>query len=236
MRQLRLPCKLKNKEESMSGKTIIVIATRNQGKSAEIGSLLKNFPITIKNLNDFGPIPEVNEDGATFEENAYKKASFTARILGYPALADDSGLCVDALDGAPGVFSARYAGENATDDQLCQKLLVNMRDIRNRKAAFHCVLSLAVPSGPALTYEARCEGEITDVPEGHNGFGYDPIFFYPPLDKTFAQLTMAEKSAVSHRGKALQELADEFDKVIKWIERHTPVAERFACVSDVSEK
>jgi XTP/dITP diphosphohydrolase len=224
----------KSYEENMPRKTILVIATRNQGKSAEIGDLLKDFPVIIKNLNDFGPIPEVIEDGTTFEENAYKKASFTARILGYPALADDSGLCVDALDGAPGVFSARYAGENATDAQLCQKLLAEMQDVRNRKAAFHCAISLAVPAGPALTYEARCDGEITDAPLGRNGFGYDPVFFYPPLKKTFAQLTMDEKSTISHRGKALRELAGEFENVVKWIERHMPIADRFDCASDIA--
>lgn len=208
----------------------LVIATRNHGKIKEISALLKGFPINIKHLGDFGPIPEIIEDGITFEENAYKKASFTARVLGYPALADDSGLCVDALNGEPGVHSARYAGEDATDIQRCRKLLEELGASENRTAAFHCVLSLALPTGSALTYEARCPGEITLAPEGENGFGYDPVFFYPPLKKTFAQLTLAEKSTVSHRGKALRELADEFDKIIKWIDRHMPTLEPFPCV------
>ena len=215
----------------MSRETIIVIATRNRGKTEEIGDLLKNYPIKIKNLNDFGPIPEVVEDGDTFDDNAYKKASFTARILGYPALADDSGLCVDALNNAPGVYSARYAGENATDEERCRKLLKEMTGVANRKAAFHCVISLAVPIGPALTYEAQCNGEISLSPEGNNGFGYDPVFYYPPLEKTFGQLTMAEKSTISHRGKALRELRSEFDNVIKWIERHMPAVEKFPCAT-----
>lgn len=219
----------------MPPKMILVIATRNRGKTIEIIDLLKDFPITIKNIDDFGPIPEVIEDGTTFEENAYKKASFTARVLGYPALADDSGLCVAALNGAPGIHSARYAGDNASDDQRCRKLLNELGDTQNRKAAFHCVLSLAVPTGPALTYEAQCQGDITTAPAGQNGFGYDPIFFYPPLKKTFAQLTVEEKSRVSHRGKALKEFADEFDNVIKWIERHTPIMEKFPCESDKNE-
>ncbi len=201
---------------------ILVIATRNKGKTAEIRDLLDPFPITIKNLDDFGPIPEVVEDGDTFDENAYKKASFTARVLGYPALSDDSGLVVAALDGAPGVHSARYAGPDATDAQRCDKLLQEMENHTNRQAAFECVISLAVPSGPALTYEARCDGEISLHPVGTNGFGYDPVFYYPPYEKTFAQMTMAEKSRVSHRGKALMELRDEFHKVIKWIDRHMP--------------
>lgn len=200
----------------------LIIASRNTGKTAEIRELLSGFPITIKNLDDFGPIPEVEEDGQTFDENAYKKASFTARVLGHPALADDSGLVVDALNGAPGVLSARYAGPDATNEDRSRKLLQEMEGVTNRKAAFECVISIAVPTGPALTYEGRCEGTIAKSPEGVNGFGYDPIFFYPPLKKTFAELTREEKGRVSHRGKALEEFRNEFDNVIKWIEIHMP--------------
>ncbi|MDX2439275.1 MAG: XTP/dITP diphosphatase [Desulfobacterales bacterium] len=200
----------------------IVIATRNKGKTAEIREMLKDFSVNIKNLDDFGPIPEIEEDGDTFDENAYKKASVTARILGIPALADDSGLLVESLDGAPGVYSARYAGEKATDKQRGEKLLREMKGKTNRKAAFECVISIAVPTGPALTYEARCEGLIVEKPAGQNGFGYDPVFFFPPLKKTFAELTRTEKSRVSHRGKALSELKEEFDKVLTWIRLHMP--------------
>lgn len=207
----------------------LVIATTNSGKTAEIRDMLKEFPIDIKNLEDFGPIPAVVEDGDTFDDNAYKKASFVSRVLGLPALADDSGLVVEALDGGPGVYSARYAGENATDEQRSIKLLNEMKGITNRKAAFECVISIAVPPGPALTYEARCEGIIAERPAGENGFGYDPIFYYPPLGKTFAQMTRKEKSRVSHRGKALQELRGEFDKVLIWIEQNMPEIERFGC-------
>ena len=198
----------------------LVIATRNAGKAAEIRDLLEEFPVRIKNIGDFGPIPEVEEDGHTFDDNAYKKASFAARVLGIPALADDSGLVVNALGGAPGVYSARYAGENATDEQRYRKLLAEMKGKTHRKAAFECVLSIAVPGGPALTYEGRCEGEIAEEPAGQNGFGYDPIFYYPALGKTFGQLTRDEKSHISHRGKALRELRDEFDKVLIWIQQH----------------
>ncbi|HSQ85792.1 MAG TPA: XTP/dITP diphosphatase [Desulfobacterales bacterium] len=205
--------------------TILVIATRNKGKTKEIKALLKDFPVNIKNLDDFGPIPHSEEDGDTFDENAYKKASFAARILGLPALADDSGLIVEALDGAPGIHSARYAGENATDEQRYLKLLEDMKGKSNRKAAFECVISIAVPTGPALTYEARCEGLITTEPAGSNGFGYDPVFFYPPYNKTFAQITGEEKNRISHRGKALAELKSEFDKVLIWIKQHMPVQE-----------
>jgi len=198
----------------------IVIATTNKGKTAEIGEMLKDFPVNIKNLGDFGPIPEIEEDGDTFDENAYKKASMTARMLGVPALADDSGLLVESLDGAPGVYSARYAGEKATDKQRCEKLLKEMKGKTNRKAAFECVISIAVPTGPALTYEARCEGVIAEKPYGSNGFGYDPVFFFPPLKKTFAELSRTGKSRVSHRGKALYELKEEFDKVLTWLRLH----------------
>ena len=204
----------------------LVIATRNPNKTAEIKDLLADYPIQIKSLDDFGPIPSVEEDGDTFDDNAYKKSSFAAKVLGIPALADDSGLVVEALDGAPGVFSARYAGKSASDEQRYRKLLAEMKGKTNRKAAFECVISIAVPSGPALTYEARCEGLIAEKPVGQNGFGYDPIFYYSPLNKTFAQLTREEKSRVSHRGKALRELRDEFDKVLIWIRRHMPVQER----------
>jgi XTP/dITP diphosphohydrolase len=205
---------------------ILVIATLNKGKTLEIKELLKDFPIEIKNLDDFGPIPHLEEDGDTFDENAYKKASFAARILGIPALADDSGLIVEALDGAPGIHSARYAGENATDEQRYLKLLDDMEGKSNRKAAFECVISVAVPTGPALTYEARCEGLIATEPAGSNGFGYDPVFFYTPLNKTFAQITREEKNRISHRGKALGELKSEFDKVLIWIRQHMPVQEK----------
>jgi len=174
-------------------KQIIVLATRNKGKTREFRELLKNERIDIKNLDDFGPIPEVIEDGETFDDNAYKKASFTAKILGYPALADDSGLCVEALDGAPGVYSARYAGENASDTDNVNKMLAAIKGIENRNAAFKCVISIAVPTGAALTYEGECKGIIIDEPKGDNGFGYDPLFFYPELNKTFAQLTIEEK-------------------------------------------
>lgn len=213
----------------MEAPLVLVVATGNRGKSEEIRLLLADFPVLVKNLADFGPIPPVVEDGQTFDENAYKKASHTARVLGLPALADDSGLVVDALNGAPGVHSARYAGENATDEDRCRKLLSAMSGCRKRRAAFKCVLSLAVPTGPALTYEAWCEGVIPEKPSGRNGFGYDPVFFYPPLGKTFAELTREEKNRVSHRGNALAELKSEFDKVMQWIRLHMPEQAKFIC-------
>jgi XTP/dITP diphosphohydrolase len=147
-----------------------------------------------------------------------KKASFAAKVLGLPTIADDSGLVVEALGGAPGVMSARYAGENATDQQNIKKLLGEMEGKTDRSAAFECVISIAVPSGPALTYEGRCEGEISTEPKGVSGFGYDPVFYFPEYGKTFAELTSEEKNKVSHRGKALAQVAAEFDKILAWLE------------------
>ena len=210
-------------------KQIIVLATTNKGKTREIQELLQGFPITIKNLADFGPIPEVIEDGETFDDNAYKKASFTARVLGYPAMADDSGICVQALDGAPGVYSARYAGKNASDADNVKKMLDDLKSHENRNAAFKCVISIAVPTGAALTYEGECKGVITDKPIGDNGFGYDPLFFYPKLNKTFAQLTIEEKGRVSHRGHALKQIAEEMDKILEWIDINMPKFQQVEC-------
>lgn len=195
----------------------LVLATRNRGKVEEFRALVGEFGVDIKSLDDFGPLPPVEEDGETFEENAYKKAHFTARALGLPALADDSGLEVEALGGQPGVLSARYAGEGASDGDNNRKLLKALEGKTDRKAAFQCVIAIAVPRGPALIYEGRCAGEITPEERGKNGFGYDPVFFYPPLNRTFAELSREEKNRVSHRGQAMAELRLEFDKVMIWL-------------------
>ncbi len=208
---------------------IIILATRNKNKTREIKQLLKMKDVVIKDLDDFGPIPEIEEDGTSFDENAYKKASFVSRILGYPAMADDSGLVVEALNGEPGIYSARYAGENATDKENCEKLIKKLKGKKNRKAAFECVISIAVPTGAALTYEGRCEGVILEEPAGENGFGYDPFFYYPEFKKTFAEVSMEEKSMVSHRGKALIEIRDEFDKILQWIDINMPIFEKAEC-------
>ena len=195
----------------------IVLATGNEGKIIEIQKMLAPFTAKIKSLKDFGPIPPVVEDGDTFEENAYKKAHFTAKVLGFPALADDSGLMVEALGGEPGVHSARYAGEGATDKERNLKLSRAMEGVKDRKAVFACVIAIAVPRGPALIYEGRCEGLIAHEAKGEKGFGYDPLFYYPPLKKTFGQMAMDEKNRISHRGKALAEVRAELQKVMTWI-------------------
>ncbi len=200
----------------------LVAATQNKNKIKEIMDLLAGQPIQIMGLDDFDPTAVPAEDADTFEENAYLKASFYARILGLPALADDSGLMVEALGGAPGVHSARWAGESATDAEKCELLLKKMEGRKNRRASFVCALVLAVPTGQALTWVGRCDGELTTQPRGFNGFGYDPIFYYPPLKRTFAELTRAEKGEVSHRGLALAEFKSDFEKVLRWLDQ-------FAC-------
>ncbi|MGD9973766.1 MAG: XTP/dITP diphosphatase [Desulfatirhabdiaceae bacterium] len=214
------------------GTQTIVVATRNPGKLKEIQSLLNDFPVILKSLDDFGPIPEVEEDGETFDENAYKKASFTSRILGIPAIADDSGLVVNSLDGEPGIHSARYGGDHLTDMDRCMILLKNMEHQSNRQAQFECVISIAVPTGAALTYEARCDGLILDKPKGENGFGYDPVFYYPPLQKTFAEMSPDEKNEISHRAKAFLEIKNEFDKILIWISHQMPIFDRVTCQED----
>lgn len=197
--------------------TLLVIATTNKNKLREFREILKDLEIEILSLADFGPIPSVLEDGDTFEENAYKKALHTAKVLGLPAIADDSGLVVPALGGAPGVYSARYAGENATDDDNCRKLLHELDGITDREAHFECVLSIAVPSGPALTYEGRCDGTILHEKRGSNGFGYDPLFYCKEFDRTFAEMDSADKNKISHRGKALASVKQEILMIKKWL-------------------
>jgi len=204
-------------ETQMNTDFPIVLATRNEGKIFEFKVLLEDFGVEIKSLKDFGPIPTVEEDGKTFEDNAYKKAAFTARVLGFPALADDSGLVVKALNGLPGVRSARFAGEDASDKENNLKLLKDMKGMPNRDAYFMCVLAIAVPRGQALIYEGECEGVISDVLTGNQGFGYDPLFYYEPLKKTFAEMSTEEKNQVSHRGRAMAEFREEFSKVMIWL-------------------
>jgi XTP/dITP diphosphohydrolase len=216
---------------------IIVLATSNSKKLNEIEALLQGFPVAIRSLADFGPMPEALEDGETFDDNAYKKSLHYAKVLGLPCLADDSGLVVDALDGRPGVYSARYTsidtGASATDWDNCEKVLREMEGKEERTAHFVCVISLAVPSGAALTWEGRCDGLLSTERHGESGFGYDPIFFFPAFGKTFAEVSMAEKSRVSHRGRALAEFAAEFPQVQVWIRQR--MAELKAPKPDHSE-
>lgn len=186
----------------------IVVATRNPGKLKEIREALAGLPLKLISLKDCPGAPEVSEDGETFMENAVKKARAIAQYCGKRALADDSGLVADALNGAPGVRSARYAGENATDEMNNEKLLSALAGVPPdmRTASFICVVALATPGGELITAEGSCPGLILSAPRGQNGFGYDPIFLYPPLNQTFAEITRGQKLKVSHRGQALAAL------------------------------
>jgi len=182
----------------------LVIATTNKGKVAEILALLKDSGIELLSLADFPDIPDIDEDGATFMENALKKARMTSSFTGLAALADDSGLEVDALEGIPGVASARFA---PTTEERNDKLLDLMKDVpdERRSARFVCALVLVTDDGHVWKTERHCEGKITRHPAGEGGFGYDPVFFHEPLGKTFAALSRAEKNRISHRGLALEE-------------------------------
>jgi XTP/dITP diphosphohydrolase len=185
----------------------LLIATTNAGKLAEIQAALKELPVRILSLKDFAGAPEVVEDGATYEENALKKARTLAAFSGLPALADDSGLEVDALGGAPGIYSARYSGEDADDARNNRKLLDALAGLpeERRGARFVCVLALSAQQGERL-FRAECLGRIAYASRGVNGFGYDPLFFYAPLGQTFGELDRTTKSRVSHRGLALRRL------------------------------
>ncbi|WP_241647542.1 RdgB/HAM1 family non-canonical purine NTP pyrophosphatase [Rosenbergiella metrosideri] len=189
----------------------VVLATGNAGKVSELAELLRDFGLTITAQTELG-VGSVEETGLTFIENALIKARHAARVTGLPAIADDSGLAVDALQGVPGIYSARYAGETASDTDNLNKLLTAMQDVPDaqRQAAFHCVLvylAHADDPTPIVCY-GRWPGMIAREPSGQGGFGYDPIFYLPEQQKSAAEMSKAEKSALSHRGQALQQLME----------------------------
>jgi XTP/dITP diphosphohydrolase len=183
----------------------LVIATRNRHKLEEIRSIFRVPFVELLSALDFPEIPDVVEDGATFEANAIKKAVTLARATGSWALADDSGLEVDALGGAPGVHSARYAGEPVNYAANNRKLLAALADATDRRARFRCVIALSSPDGRVRTVEGRCEGRILGEERGHRGFGYDPVFVPDGYSLTFAELASDVKNSISHRGQALKE-------------------------------
>jgi XTP/dITP diphosphohydrolase len=186
----------------------LVVASRNSGKLLEINQLLMGFVTKILSLQDFPDLPEILENGATFEENALKKARITALAVGKPVVADDSGLVVDVLGGRPGVYSARFAGNGASDIENNEKLLKELSGIPTEKrlASFRCVIAICFPDGAYETFSGELEGLILDTPRGTGGFGYDPLFLVREYDKTLAELPLHIKNRISHRGKALNKL------------------------------
>lgn len=188
----------------------LVAATNNEGKVKEIRAIFGALGFEVVSQKEMGIDLDVEETGTTFEENALLKARAAAQIAKIPALADDSGLCVDALDGAPGVYSARYAGEGATDAMLVEKLLKNMAEVPEEKrgAQFVSVVAFVTPDGREFTARGSADGMITFTPAGEGGFGYDPVFYSNELGKTYAEMSAEEKNSISHRYRALMGLKD----------------------------
>lgn len=189
----------------------LVLASKNPKKLAEMNRILSQLGIEVCSEAEVGVDVEVEETGTTFEENSFLKAKAVMEASGLPAIADDSGLCVDALNGAPGVYSARYGGEGLDDEGRYRLLLENMRGQSPRTAHFVSVITCAFPDGTVLTARGECNGTIAFAPMGEGGFGYDPVFFLPERKKTFAQLSPEEKNAISHRGKALE----QFEQILQ---------------------
>ena len=189
----------------------LVLASKNPKKLAEMNRILSQLGIEGCSEAEVGVDVEVEETGTTFEENSFLKAKAVMEASGLPAIADDSGLCVDALNGAPGVYSARYGGEGLDDEGRYRLLLENMRGQSPRTAHFVSVITCAFPDGTVLTARGECNGTIAFAPIGEGGFGYDPVFFLPERKKTFAQLSPEEKNAISHRGKALE----QFEQILR---------------------
>lgn len=201
----------------------LVLASRNRKKIKELETLMESLSskVQILSLDDVGYTDDIVEDGSTFADNSRIKASVPAK-LGYIGVADDSGLTVDALGGAPGVYSARYSGEGATDEQNNKKLLATLAEVPDEKrgAQFRTVVTCAFPDGTCFQVEGVCEGRILHAPDGEGGFGYDPLFYFEPFGKTFAALTPEEKNSVSHRGKAMKSFVDKFKEYIEKTENN----------------
>ncbi len=194
----------------------IIIATKNKGKAGEFEQMFAPRGYKVQTLLDFPELPDVEETGSTFEENAILKAEAISRELGKVVLADDSGLAVDALDGKPGVFSARYAGEAKDDEANIDKVLQELADVPDSKrtARFCCALAIAIPGQKTVTVFGTCEGVILHERRGTNGFGYDPIFFSTEKNRSMAELSSEEKNKISHRANALKKLEEQFDSFV----------------------
>ena len=194
----------------------VIIATKNAGKAKEFEHIFNQYNVVVKSLLDFDGIEEIVEDGQTFEENALIKARAIAKQFNQVVIADDSGLEVDALDGRPGVYSARYAGEGRNDQANIEKVLSELEGIptQERSARFVCALALVTPEGEESVVRGTCEGQILSECIGNEGFGYDPIFYLPELGKTMAQIPKSQKNVLSHRAEAFKKLQDILMKLV----------------------
>lgn len=194
----------------------IIVATKNRGKARDFIGMFEPLGFIVKTLHDYEEIEDVEETGTTFEENAVIKAEAVAKRLGRIVIADDSGLIVDALNGEPGIYSARYAGEHKDDEANIDKVLEKLKGVpdNERTARYYCALALAFPDGRTTTVNGTCEGTIRHERRGTNGFGYDPIFYMSQLDKTMAEITLEEKNQISHRAEAMRKLKDVLPSLI----------------------
>lgn len=192
----------------------VILASKNQHKLTELSAILSQLGFEIALESEYGLDIDVEETGTTFEENSYLKAEAVMKASGLPVLADDSGLMVDALDGAPGVYSARY-GHKASDKERTAYLLENMKDVpeERRGAKFVCVITCLFPDGRKIVARGECPGIIARAPHGENGFGYDPVFYLPELGMTYAELPSEQKNAISHRARALQDFCRKYQEV-----------------------
>lgn len=199
----------------------VIIATKNPGKAREFEHIFASRGIEVKTLLDFPEIPEVEETGTTFEENAILKAEAVSHALNRMVIGDDSGLMVDALEGRPGIFSARYAGEQKNDQNNTNKVLAELENVpeEKRTARFYCALAVAVPGQKTSTVSGTCEGRILKEQRGTNGFGYDPVFYVPDKGLAMAELSADEKNKISHRANALKKLDSILDSILESAER-----------------
>lgn len=199
----------------------VIIATKNRGKAKEFEEIFASRGMRVLTLLDFPEIPDVDETGNTFEENATLKAEAVSKALNKMVIGDDSGLMVDALEGRPGIYSARYAGEPKNDQNNLVKVLAELKGVTEEKrtARFYCALAVAIPGQETFTVSGTCEGRILEEPKGTNGFGYDPIFFVPDKGVAMAELTSDEKNKISHRANALKKLDSLLDSILERAEQ-----------------
>lgn len=198
----------------------VIIATKNRGKAREFEAIFARRGIIVRTMLDYPELADVEETGKSFEENAILKAEALSMQLKKPVIGDDSGLMVDALDGKPGIYSARYAGEEKNDEANIDKVLNELKDIPtdDRTARFYCALAMAVPGQKTITVSGTCEGRILEERIGTNGFGYDPIFYLPEKNLSMAELSSSEKNEISHRANALKKLDEILDSVLGRVE------------------